>query len=162
MLLVLAACGSGATGDAQQLACGTSGTGSVFGMVEDVAVTPVMRAFVAKPSADTNNMFVIVLDELAGPTCVPSSSAHGERFLLILCDQAPAAGTYMQPGTCPLAGAGLVERANGQSVATSTTATITVAHADASCVSGTFATTFTPPGGATTSPSGSFAAIPCL
>jgi hypothetical protein len=160
-LLFVAACGgAGATGDAAELACGASGTGSVFGMIADVSVTPVMRAFVAKPSADTNNMYVVVLDELGGATCVPATSSHGDRFMMVLCDQAPVVGTYMQGSACPLAAAGFVERANGQAVATSATATVTISRVDASCVAGTFATRFDLPGGST-SPSGSFAAVTC-
>lgn len=147
-LVLLLALGAalGACGDDgyDPTSCTPDGFADVEGMVKSEPLGPFVRAQQIATNQPTGAAYAIVLDEVAG--ACGELSPTGKHLAFLFCAP-PVAAIYAiaseQNFHCPTNDVlALVEKDGGADFATATAGTLTILHAEGSCLDATYTATF--------------------
>ncbi len=147
-LAVLLALGSviGACGDDgyDPNSCKPDGAADVEGMVKNEPIGPFVRAQQIMTNQATGPGYAVVLDEVPG--ACGELAPTGKHLVFLFCAP-PVAAIYAigseQTFHCPTNDVlALIEKTGGTDFATATAGTLTILHAEGSCLDATYSATF--------------------
>lgn len=139
--LALAACGDDGY---DPESCKPDGVADVEGIVKNEPIGPFVRAQQLVTNQPTGPGYAVVLDEVAG--ACGELAPTGKHLVFLFCAP-PVAAIYAigseQTFRCPTNDVlALIEKDGGADFATATTGTLTIMHAEGSCLDATYTATF--------------------